>query len=850
MAQSGEASTGRFSSLITISPSGGQKNNGDHTEKTQLLTSKKSSGNTFSRLFTKAEEYEIFRSEEFDSSNGRTLGTFTGVFAPVSLGIFSSLLFLRMGYILGNTGLLVALLQFFIAYVILISTIASISALSTNGAVQGGGVYYMLSRTLGPEFGGAIGTLFTLPIYFKFLARGPWIEFLYNSSINLLSLLICLVGTRFFGKTSVLIFFMVMCCILITSVSFFLNITETEDFVFNATDPLKCVQPPKNSTNQSPNCTLSTQGSFTGIGAWNETLIIQNFYDNLYPKYEYDCSESDKSLNFFVIFGVLFSGVTGIMSGANMSGELRSPSKSIPRGTISSCLFTLLVIPSLLQHNCMYMSLISMLPVSVTVGVLMATFSASLNNLIGASRILEAVAKDVVFGPLFNFIVKGTHKDNPVVAVICTWFVVELFLMMGSLNKIAQLCSVLFLLSYGTINLTCLFLHLASAPNFRPTFKYFSTYTCLIGLLGSAIMMFAVSAIYSAVGILLCLSLILLLNLFSPIRHTNWGSISQALIFHQSHVKFWRPQMLLLVSNPRTNCSLIEFVNALKKSGLYVLGHVQVDELSEHEKDLLWTEGIVEVTITKSLREGISQLVRISGIGAMKPNTVILGFKDETFPRDDFQNPSSPFATNKFDESQSVSAGEYIGIISDILKQNKNLCLCRHFQKLNTSDMFRPKKESIFGTTVKAKMYLDATDITDSTSLFLLQLACIVNMVNRWNRLKIRVFIAQMDLAELLEMLRIEASIKVLSWENPSQLQVNPSPQDDLNTFQEHLSICRNTVRERSDQTAVTFLYMPEIPADTQSYERFHENLKDLTDQWPPTLMARGLAPVTSTTLE
>ena len=109
----------------------------------------------------------------------------------------------------------------------------------------------------------------------------------------------------------------------------------------------------------------------------------------------------------------------------------------------------------------------------------------------------------------------------------------------------------------------------------------------MFGLLGTVTMMFVVSPVFSAVSILLCLSLIFALNLFSPIRKRNsWGSISQALLFHQvrkylllldprkAHVKFWRPQILLLVSNPRNSCSLIDFVNALKKGGLYVIGHV------------------------------------------------------------------------------------------------------------------------------------------------------------------------------------------------------------------------------------------------------------------------------------
>ena len=123
--------------------------------------------------------------------------------------------------------------------------------------------------------------------------------------------------------------------------------------------------------------------------------------------------------------------------------------------------------------------------------------------------------------------------DNPVAAVLTTWLLVQFFLLIGSLNRIAQLCSVLFLLSYASVNLACLGLDLAAAPNFRPTFKFFSWHTSLLGLIGTTVMMFFISPIFSAVSILLCFSLVLALNIFSPVRNANWGSISQALLFHQ-----------------------------------------------------------------------------------------------------------------------------------------------------------------------------------------------------------------------------------------------------------------------------------------------------------------------------
>ncbi|XP_043280493.1 solute carrier family 12 member 9 [Venturia canescens] len=902
---------------------------------------------------------------EFSSlgaDSGRTLGTFAGVFSPVTLSMFSALIFIRMGYIVGNAGLLVTLTQFVIAYGILVFTVSSVCAISTNGAVEGGGAYFMISRTLGPEFGGSIGTLFFLANVVSsalcisgcaeglvenfgpsgylvgstaVFPDGRWWRFLYCSVLNTANLLVCLIGAAMFAKTSVAILAIVCICLGSVFISFFVK------------GPLDIAIPDANNLVQ--NATYHVNGSYTG-------LLSSTLVSNLYPNYTADYSSAGRMSDFASVFGVLFSGVTGIMAGANMSGELKNPGRNIPRGTLSAVLFTFLcyIVLSimtaatssrfLLQNNFIYMMPTNVWPPFVAVGILTATFSAGLSNLIGSSRVLEALAKDNIFGSGLNFVVQGTWRGNPIAAVVTSWGLVQVILFVGSLNTIAQINSVLFLLSYLATNLACLGLELASAPNFRPTFNYFTWHTATIGLLGTLIMMFIINSIYASSSIILCLILIIVLHLFSPSKNAAWGSISQALIFHQvrkyllmldsrkDHVKFWRPQILLMVQSPRSACPLIDFVNDLKKGGLYVIGHVKIGEFTSSQTvdptieeyphwlslvDHLKVKAFVEITLTKTVREGLQHLIRISGMGAMKPNTIILGFYDEETPRDFFQE--SRYATSIFDNNSTINGNsstfpnrqsgrtktlnpvEYVGMCLDVLRMKKNLCLCRNFHGLDKSQIAKNGSFAYIDVWPVNFFQPSDQDPFDTTSLFMLQLACIINMVPVWKNLHLRVFhceISESDsnlsiseshssmneyprisnehrIRKLLDSLRISASIrKISNWgKHVAGLKGRPLivPRSDQtyestsdlgdnelsNVSRSYMMSVNQLIREHSEQTAATFVYLPS-PILTLANTRWEDDsasrqylqlLTELTADLPPTVLVHGVNAVTSTTL-
>ncbi|XP_068128117.1 LOW QUALITY PROTEIN: solute carrier family 12 member 9 [Hyperolius riggenbachi] len=859
----------------------------------------------------------------------RKLSTFFGVVVPTVLSMFSIVVFMRIGFVVGHAGLLQSLLMLVVAYAIIWLTVLSVCAISTNGAVQGGGAYFMISRTLGPEFGGSIGLMFYLAnvcacgVYvlglvegvldifgkdssdpanpLRALPQGYGYSFLYASVVLLVCLSICLIGASIYSQAAFFIFILV-CVVLFSIVVSFLAVGPRQIII-----------------RHGGNVTLI--GEYTGINT-------STLHNNLHAEYSLDYTTGNL-MNFAIVFAVMFNGCTGIMAGCNMSGELKQPSRAIPIGTIIAVIITFFVYlflfiltaltcdRTLLREDYGFFRPINIWPPFVLIGVYATSLSASMSTLIGASRILYALAKDDLFGFLLapaKLISKG---GNPWGAVIYTWALVQLVLLAGKLNTIAGIVTVFYLMAYAAIDLACLALEWASAPNFRPTFRLFSWHSCLLGILSCLVMMFLINPAYASGSIVLLLLLLGFIHFRSG--SSSWGYISQALIFHQvrkylllldvrkEHVKFWRPQILLMVSNPRTSCQLIKFINDLKKGGLYIMGHVETGDLDSLPSDPVqahysfWlslvdklnVKAFVDLTLSTSVRLGTQQLLRITGLGGMKPNTLVLGFYDEACPEDYFLQDSAftpglsprddPFGVDATslqahfppvrgpEMSHHVTAKEYVAMICDALKMHKNIVLARGFPHL-----LRP------GTPgSNAAMYIDvwpldllrpqASAYVDVCSLFLLQMACILNMAASWRRYQLRVFLcvesrsssgsggsngwlaAEAKFRELLAKLRIRASIRVVAWDRVAALRGQESEQQGLTREpipSEYLTNANRIVAEEGGaEAAVRFLYLPRPPADPSLHERYLEELDLLTVGLGPTLLIQGLTPVTCTEL-
>lgn len=868
-----------------------------------------------------SQKFMSVTAEEPEHKN--KLSTFFGVVVPVTLSMFSVILFLRLGFIVGQAGLVLSIGMFVIAYFVVGLTILSISAIATNGAVKEGGAYYMISRTLGPEFGGSIGVIFYFANIFasalyllgfveallnnfaethpNIFHPGEWYHFLYASVVLLFCLLVCLIGSGMFAKTSFVIFLAVMVAVSSSIVSF-LIVKHKGDLppgIHAGSDTHKFPQ----------NVTYRYSG-------WNSTTL----HNNLWPDFTRDYTTNEHQTP-LTVFGVLFNGVTGVMAGANISGDLKKPGYAIPFGTLGASVFTfilylLLVVftsatcpRSLLRNNYNYLMVINKVEWLITVGTFAATLSAALSCLIGASRILQAIAKDDLLGIILRPFSKVIRRNGePLRAVLMSWFLVQVVLLIGNVDKVAVLVSMFFLLSYGVTNMACFALKVASAPNFRPTFQYFSWQSALLGAVFCFLIMFLVNYKWAALAFALMVILFVVISLRAP--PTPWGDVSQALIYHQvrkyllrldlrkDHVKFWRPQVLLLVSNPRSGYPLIDFVNDIKKGGLYILGHIQeggfdVQLLRRQKRELTtWLNFIdcteikafVELTVAQTIRAGAQNLLMTSGLGGMKPNTLILGFYDhelptESFSRGIFRKPRLPFMrVQRKDEiyrsvllqlpplrthpgHQKMTLKDYVGIIKDAVLMGKNVCIARNFAQLDKNTLGKegyidvwPMNTTVVGEGLVLGPY-------DFTFLLTLQLSCVLHMVPFWeNRSKLRVMqivetgddednhqAQYRTLTNLLKELRIPAEVRMIHITQESLSQTRNA--DGMAPSTNWYRTVNQLIKIHSTEAFVVFTGLPPPPNEENMAQQFIQDITVLSDNLPPVMMVYGKSKVVSTSL-
>lgn len=474
----------------------------------------------------------LFRNGDTQPAN---FGTFSGVFTPDVLCILGVIMYLRLGWVVGNTGFFGALAIIIMAKAVTICTGLSMSSITTNIKIGPGGAYSIISKSLGLEAGGSIGIPFYISqtlsasLYIIGFTDG-WIRafpshppFLVSILTALLLIAISYTGAHFAIKIQ----YGIMAVIGLSLLSFFL-------------------------TPNDPNAKMALVGGFEDAGFW-------------------------------ATFAIFFPAVTGIMAGANMSGELKNPRRSIPLGTLSSIAVTMLIYISLAyfcarfipqsELRTSYASMVdnALWPFLVVCGILAATFSSALASLVGAPRILLALAEQKTV-PLSKFFQAKTAANEPRNALIVTGVIVLVSILTLNLNALASLITMFFLITYGTLNFVVFVQQSMKMISFRPTFRIPKAVP-LAGALGCLLIMFLIDAVFSIIAIIIIV--ILYGWLTRRGLEADWGDIRGGMFLvlaerasrlaarFPRHQISWKPDLLIPVDDPKIWSGSILFIHSI-----------------------------------------------------------------------------------------------------------------------------------------------------------------------------------------------------------------------------------------------------------------------------------------------
>lgn len=754
----------------------------------------------------------------------RKLGTWDGVFMPVTLNVLGIILFLRFGFILGQAGLLGSLLLLVLSYGVDTLTVLSLNAISTNGQVRGGGAYYLISRSLGPEFGGSIGLVFFFGQAFNaamnvlgcveslvgaigvsrgghgFLPEGSWYLYLYGTLVLWISTLVCLFGSSLFSRATLILAVVLSMAVISIPVS-------------------ALVVPP-----------FEDAARDVYYSSWSWTT----FSENLWPHFTSNAAGSSTAPareSWRSVFGVLFPAVCGILAGASMSGDLRKPSKSIPKGTNWSLVFTFalyvfafVIMAATIPRESLYRDVgivgdVALWPAVVVFGELASCAFSALMGVMACAKVLQAIARDDLL-PLLTVFAQGTARgDVPVAALFATALVCQLVLMLDSINLIAQLVTMTTLLTFAVLCAATFALKAGGAPSFRPSFRYWNIWTAGAGTVVSFGAMVFADAYVALVCVAVTALLFIMIQVFCPPK--PWGDVSHNVTYHfvrkyllrlderKGHVKYWRPQILLLANNPRHEWNLIIFCNSLKKGALYVLGHVLKGDFQRclpelRQQHLAWlklvdvsgVKSFVDVVIARDEREGARNLILSCGLGGMRPNIIVLGFPAElqrphTVPRTMPGAPAGPagaatpllpdlraLPTDTARKETPIRPETFVGILEDALALNKAFAVAYGFESMCLPG---PSKVAHYRHG-DAERYIDLWPIqiathadseapTWDTYTMVLQLGTILSFTGTWSRHKLRVSVfvehpeevasERTRVRTLLDNLRIPAALRV-----------------------------------------------------------------------------------------
>ncbi len=545
-------------------------------------------------------------------SKKNKFGTFAGVFTPSILTILGVIMYMRLGWVIGNAGLMGAIAIIIIAHVIAITTGLSVSSVATDKKIGAGGIYYVLSRSMGIPIGGSIGialyvgTAFSIALYLIGFAESFNGYFGLGMSIN---------NFRITGTIALVL--LTALALISTSVAL-----KAQFFILAA-------------------IIISILSIFLGT--------------NEFAPEKVSMFAMEGAVSMEVVFAVFFPAVTGFTAGIAMSGDLKDPKYSIPIGTLSAIGVGLIVYIALavfMAYNInsevlktdynILMKMALFAPV-VVAGIWGATLSSALGGILGGPRILQAMSIDKVTPKIFG---KGRGENNePVNALLLVFIIAEAGILIGELDVIARVVSMFYLTAYGFINITY-FLESWANPDFQPTFKI-KRWIGFLGFVTSFGVMFKLDmlAMFGALAVVGGLYFWLERKEVKLQSNDVWRSVWENVVnkglkqidSQATESSNWNPNVILFSGASAHQHYLLELSKTVSgRTGIVTNFKLILDKKNikpqkkadQIVRDKLLTElGIFGRQIkVDNIYTGITNIATTFGFSGVEPNTIMMGW--------------------------------------------------------------------------------------------------------------------------------------------------------------------------------------------------------------------------------
>lgn len=704
-----------------------------------------------------------------ESSGQQKFGTFLGVYVPCILMLFGVIIFLRLGWIVGLVGVSESLVIITLAAAIALVSTLSMSSIATNTEVGKGGVYYMLSRSLGLEVGVALG----IPLFFR----------------QSLSIAFCCIG--FAESLHDLVPSWTVTHIAMSTLGLLTILAYT-----------------------SVRGALKVQvGIFIAIIASLVSLFTGSEVAALPP--ETFTPVAPPALGFWVIFAIFFPAMTGMESSVSLSGDLKNPGRSLPIGTISALITAYIVYVAIslflsyrvpldrLVADPLIMQDLATIPSLIIVGIWGATLSSALGGLLAAPRTLQAIAEDgmapKIFAKTFG------NMSEPRVATLAT-FLIALGGCLGSVNILAPLLTMISLICYCVLNLSAGMETLMANPNWRPRFRVH----WVISLSGALACLITMLMVDSGAALL---SILLIVVLYSVVKtrdfESTWTDIREGLLlfFSRSAIyrlayqagpsKSWRPHFLVFTDSADEHfASLVKFAQGISRSRGFLTtasfvapGTIsstarreRAQELSSYfKKEKI--QALVQVQESETATAGMRDMIRNYGLGPLTPDTIIFG------------------GIKKKDEGI-----EFIKMLRLAYRQHKNIVI------------LTGAEQQVHGKRTHVHIWWDDTSPENVNLMLVLGYMSQMDQARRHSRLCIKGVAAN----ELERRKKIEHLQKICL---EKRLPVDTEVIVSLDGTDSHVAL----VKEFSKDADIVFVGLPPPPKDVSKLDDYMIYLQNLT---------------------